>query len=121
MHGKLSTIAHDASGLFAGLPQHFKAVRYHSLVVDRPTCPEALKVCALSEDGEINRAALGRLVFSDPEKREQLNRLTHPAVRAAWMLWLADQDARQARGNILADAVPNQRVRPDAPRDRRRL
>lgn len=53
MHGKLSTITHDESGLFAGLPQHFKAVRYHSLVVDRHTCPEVLKVCALSEDGEI--------------------------------------------------------------------
>ncbi|MEN6473921.1 MAG: aminodeoxychorismate/anthranilate synthase component II [Syntrophaceae bacterium] len=53
MHGKLSTITHDSSGLFAGLPRHFKAVRYHSLVVDRHTCPESLKICALSEDGEI--------------------------------------------------------------------
>jgi len=53
MHGKLSTITHDASGLFAGLPQRFKAVRYHSLVVDRHACPGSLKVCALSEDGEI--------------------------------------------------------------------
>jgi len=53
MHGKLSTITHDESGLFAGLPQHFKAVRYHSLVVEKPTCPTTLKVCALSEDGEI--------------------------------------------------------------------
>ena len=53
MHGKLSTITHDSSGLFAGLPQHFKAVRYHSLVLDKHTCPTSLKVCALSEDGEI--------------------------------------------------------------------
>lgn len=53
MHGKLSTITHDSTGLFAGLPQHFKAVRYHSLVVDKHTCPASLKVCALAEDGEI--------------------------------------------------------------------
>src|SRR3974390_518487 len=51
MHGKLSTIRHDGSGLFAGLPNGFSATRYHSLVVDRMSVPNTLKVTAASEDG----------------------------------------------------------------------
>jgi anthranilate synthase component II len=39
MHGKTSAIAHDGSGVFAGLPSPFTATRYHSLVVeDAPDC-----------------------------------------------------------------------------------
>lgn len=53
MHGKLSTIMHDGTGLFAGLPQTFRAVRYHSLAGDTSTLPHDLRVCALSDDGEI--------------------------------------------------------------------
>ncbi|MDP4022135.1 aminodeoxychorismate/anthranilate synthase component II [Methylobacterium sp. NEAU 140] len=46
LHGKVSTIRHGASGLFRGLNDSFEATRYHSLVVDRATCPEALRVTA---------------------------------------------------------------------------
>ena len=46
MHGKLSTIAHDGQGVFAGLPEQFQATRYHSLVVARDTLPDCLKVTA---------------------------------------------------------------------------
>ncbi len=53
MHGKLSTIMHDGTGLFEGLPQTFRAVRYHSLSGDTSTLPTDLRVCALSDDGEI--------------------------------------------------------------------
>jgi anthranilate synthase component 2 len=53
MHGKTSTIGHDASGVFAGLPQHFTVVRYHSLVVERATLPAELRVTATAGDGEI--------------------------------------------------------------------
>ena len=42
MHGKVSAIAHDGSGVFAGLPSPFDAARYHSLVV----APESLPACA---------------------------------------------------------------------------
>ncbi|MBX9930216.1 MAG: aminodeoxychorismate/anthranilate synthase component II [Methylobacterium sp.] len=45
-HGKISTIHHRASGLFRGLNGPFEATRYHSLVVERATCPEVLKVTA---------------------------------------------------------------------------
>src|ERR1700691_6205961 len=51
MHGKLSAIHHDGSGVFSGLPDPFKATRYHSLVVERASLPAALTVTAWTEDG----------------------------------------------------------------------
>ena len=51
MHGKTSTISHDDAGVFAGLPNPITATRYHSLVVERESVPEALTVTAESEDG----------------------------------------------------------------------
>ena len=53
MHGKTSTVRHDGAGVFAGLPEHFTATRYHSLVVERDTLPGCLSVTAESEDGQI--------------------------------------------------------------------
>ena len=53
MHGKVSHIHHDETGVFAGLPQDFIATRYHSLVVERESVPACLTVTARSEDGEI--------------------------------------------------------------------
>ena len=53
MHGKTSRIHHDGKGIFAGLPQDFEAMRYHSLAVDRASLPDCLEVSAVSEDGEI--------------------------------------------------------------------
>ncbi|TPQ22280.1 aminodeoxychorismate synthase component I [Streptomyces sporangiiformans] len=49
-HGYLSTIRHNGRDLFQGLPQHFTAVRYHSLAVREPL-PETLEATAWSEDG----------------------------------------------------------------------
>jgi anthranilate synthase component 2 len=53
MHGKLSAIRHDGSGVFAGLPNPFQATRYHSLIVERASLPPALHVTAWTEDGLI--------------------------------------------------------------------
>ena len=53
MHGKTSAIRHDGQGLFAGLPQGFLAVRYHSLALDAATVPANVKVTAKTDDGEI--------------------------------------------------------------------
>ncbi len=54
MHGKTSEITSDGEGIFKGLGDRpFKAMRYHSLVVDRATLPACLTVTAESEDGEI--------------------------------------------------------------------
>jgi anthranilate synthase component II len=53
MHGKTSPIHHDGEGVFKGLPSPYTATRYHSLAIERDSCPEALEVTAWTEDGEI--------------------------------------------------------------------
>ena len=53
MHGKLSSIAHDGRGVFAGLPSPFAATRYHSLSIERTSLPAELAVTATADDGEI--------------------------------------------------------------------
>jgi anthranilate synthase component 2 len=53
MHGKLSPVSHDGSGVFAGLPSPFQATRYHSLAIEADTLPAALAVTATTDDGEI--------------------------------------------------------------------
>jgi para-aminobenzoate synthetase len=53
-HGKTSLIRHDGEGLFAGLPQGFAAVRYHSLVLDPESLPPGLRVTATAaDDGQV--------------------------------------------------------------------
>ena len=53
MHGKTSTITTTQQGVFAGLPEQFTVNRYHSLAIERSSCPEVLEVTAWTEDGEI--------------------------------------------------------------------
>uniref|UniRef100_B8HK52 Glutamine amidotransferase of anthranilate synthase n=1 Tax=Cyanothece sp. (strain PCC 7425 / ATCC 29141) TaxID=395961 RepID=B8HK52_CYAP4 len=53
MHGKTSPIHHRSVGVFAELGNPFAATRYHSLVIDRQTCPEVLEITAWTEDGTI--------------------------------------------------------------------
>ena len=53
MHGKTSQIFHTGEGIFKNLKNPFTAVRYHSLVIDRESLPEVLKITAWSEDEEI--------------------------------------------------------------------
>ncbi len=53
MHGKLSPIFHDGSGVFAGLPSPFMATRYHSLVVAEATLPAYLRPVARTDQGEL--------------------------------------------------------------------
>ena len=53
MHGKTSVITTTQEGVFAGLPQQFTVNRYHSLSIERDTCPSCLRVTAWTDDGEI--------------------------------------------------------------------
>ncbi len=53
MHGKTSVITTTQTGVFAGLPRQFTVNRYHSLSIERASCPEVLEITAWTEDGEI--------------------------------------------------------------------
>ena len=53
MHGKSSDIYHEGAGVFAGMPNPFSAVRYHSLIVEREGLPDCLDVTAWTADGLI--------------------------------------------------------------------
>ncbi|HND14555.1 MAG TPA: aminodeoxychorismate/anthranilate synthase component II, partial [Pseudomonadales bacterium] len=50
MHGKTSPIRHRGVGVFRGLPDPFVATRYHSLVIERASCPDCLELTAWTED-----------------------------------------------------------------------
>ncbi len=53
MHGKTSQIHHTGVGVFEGMSNPMTATRYHSLVIDRPTCPDTLEITAWVDDGTI--------------------------------------------------------------------
>ena len=52
MHGKTSKVHHAGKGVFAGIPDHFEATRYHSLVVERESLPDCLEVTAWTENAD---------------------------------------------------------------------
>lgn len=53
MHGKTSVISTTQQGVFAGLPKQFTVNRYHSLAIEKSSCPDVLEVTAWTDDGEI--------------------------------------------------------------------
>ncbi|MBU3737567.1 MAG: aminodeoxychorismate/anthranilate synthase component II [Rhodoferax sp.] len=53
MHGKTSLITTTRTGVFAELPERFTVNRYHSLAIDRDSCPSCLHITAWTDDGEI--------------------------------------------------------------------
>lgn len=59
----------------------------------------------LKENGELDRAKLGAIVFADREKREMLNSIVHPLVFEAQDRWLRDREAEHADGVAMVDAA----------------
>ncbi|MBN2187887.1 MAG: aminodeoxychorismate/anthranilate synthase component II [Chitinispirillaceae bacterium] len=53
MHGKVSAVHHKGTGIYKGLPNPFTATRYHSLIIERSTCPDCLEITSETEDGII--------------------------------------------------------------------
>ncbi|MDP2370410.1 aminodeoxychorismate/anthranilate synthase component II [Rhodoferax sp.] len=53
MHGKTSVITTTQQGVFVGLPKQFTVNRYHSLAIERASCPDCLEITAWTDDGEI--------------------------------------------------------------------
>jgi anthranilate synthase component 2 len=64
MHGKVSKITHDGTGLFAGLPVPLEVMRYHSLIVERATLPPVLEILATTGDA--------------PDEIQAVKHLSHP-------------------------------------------
>jgi len=61
MHGKTSEILHDGNGLFKNISQKFTATRYHSLIIERNSIPDDLKITAETADGVIMGVSHKRL------------------------------------------------------------
>ena len=57
MHGKISEITHNATGVLAAIPSPFKATRYHSLTQEPGSLPDCLEITAESDDGVIQGIA----------------------------------------------------------------
>jgi anthranilate synthase component II len=53
MHGKVSQVHHTGVGVFAGIENPMTATRYHSLIIDRATCPDVLEITAWVDDNTI--------------------------------------------------------------------
>lgn len=53
VHGKASKINHSGKGIYEGVPQHFEAARYHSLIIERASLPDCMEVTAELGDGTI--------------------------------------------------------------------
>ncbi|HSR13420.1 MAG TPA: aminodeoxychorismate/anthranilate synthase component II [Thermodesulfobacteriota bacterium] len=53
MHGKSSLIHHDGRTVYRGLPNPFRAIRYHSLIVERESLPACFEISAETREGEI--------------------------------------------------------------------
>jgi anthranilate synthase/aminodeoxychorismate synthase-like glutamine amidotransferase len=57
MHGKVSSITHNSNRLFAHVETPFTATRYHSLIIERESCPDELEIIAETDQGEIMAVA----------------------------------------------------------------
>jgi anthranilate synthase/aminodeoxychorismate synthase-like glutamine amidotransferase len=57
MHGKVSLIRHTGNPLFAGIESPFEATRYHSLLIERSSCPQELEIIAETDQKEIMAVA----------------------------------------------------------------
>jgi len=53
MHGKVSDIRHNGKGIYKGIPDPLTATRYHSLIIERESCPQCLEITSETEDGII--------------------------------------------------------------------
>jgi anthranilate synthase component 2 len=96
VHGKTSMVAHDGSGLFAGLPSPFTAARYHSLTVAPESLPACLIVTAGAEDGTVQGLRHAELPVHGVQFHPESIASEHGHALLAAFLRLAGADAEAA-------------------------
>ncbi|NBW77991.1 MAG: aminodeoxychorismate/anthranilate synthase component II [Betaproteobacteria bacterium] len=83
MHGKTSVISTTQEGVFAHLPAQFIVNRYHSLVIERASCPSDLEITAWTDDGDIMGVRHKRLAVQGVQFHPEsiLSEHGHPLLR----------------------------------------
>ncbi|MEA3017873.1 MAG: anthranilate synthase component [Sphingomonadales bacterium] len=94
MHGKISPIAHDGSGVFAGLPSPFAAARYHSLTLAPERIPGCLEISATAEDGTVQGLRHRALPIHGVQFHPESIASEHGHALLAGFLALAGAEAR---------------------------
>jgi para-aminobenzoate synthetase component 2 len=109
LHGKTSDVLHREAGVLAGLPQPFTATRYHSLVVDEATLPDAVEVTARAPDGTVMAIRHQKLPVEGVQFHPEsvLTQGGH-LVLATWLAVCGDGEAL-GRAPALAAAVEERR------------
>ena len=115
VHGKLSDIRHDGSGIFRGINAPFKATRYHSLVVERESLPPDLAATADTDDGLIMGLAHKRFPVHGVQFHPESIASEHGHLLLRNFLEIAAQwNAANGRSNARAARSAPQRVRAGA-------
>jgi anthranilate synthase/aminodeoxychorismate synthase-like glutamine amidotransferase len=97
-HGKTSLILHDGAGLFTGLPEPLEVMRYHSLVGERDTLPECLRLTAWTDEGLIMGVRHRKWpLYGVQFHPESLGTECGPALMARFLTDGFDQDVEVAR------------------------
>ena len=99
MHGKVSDIRHDGRAVFRGINGPFRATRYHSLVVDRATCPLELAITAETWDGLIMGLSHAALPVHGVQFHPESILSDHGELIVSNFLNLADDWNRRTRDN----------------------
>ena len=107
MHGKLSDIRHDATGVFRGINGAFQATRYHSLIVDRASLPAGLRVNADTADGIIMGMAHEKLPLHGVQFHPESIASEHGHLMLENFLAIA-ADWNKKQGRATSSAAPRQ-------------
>ncbi len=105
MHGKTSGINTTQEGVFAGLPARFTVNRYHSLAIERASCPPCLKVTAWTDDGEIMAVRHSAMAIEGVQFHPESILTEHGHAMLANFLRPCGTDRSDAKR---ANPVPNQ-------------